>query len=319
MKDPRLRTSRRSKTSDEWPVARRVSETPAWLGEGARWDASRDELLWVDILGRQVRRSAIDTTSGLLLDIATYDVGMVVGAAAPVAAGGGWVLAAGQGIAHLAEDGTVSLLADCEPPSARTRMNDAACDPVGRFVAGSMATDGARQAGSLYSIDLDGGLSVLRRQVTSSNGLGWAPGGRTLYYVDSGRRVLEAISYDPSTGTLGESVPIVRFGDDDGIPDGLVVDEEGAVWIAMWGAGEVRRYHASGRLMSRVIVPVRRPSSVCIGGVTGRTLFITSAAGHSLVEAEVEPDAGHVFAVEVDVGAPPVHAYGGPVEVARRR
>ena len=304
---------------DAWPVARRVSQTPAWLGEGARWDASRDELLWVDILGHQVRRSAVDATSGLLLDVATYDIGMVVGAAAPVARGGGWVLAAGQGIAHLAEDGAVSVLAECEPLSARTRMNDAACDPAGRFVAGSMATDGSRQAGSLYSIDLDGALSVLRRQVTSSNGLGWAPGGHTLYYVDSGRRMLEAISYDPASGTLGESVAIVRFDDEDGIPDGLVVDEEGAVWIAMWGAGEVRRYHGSGRLMSRVIVPVRRPSSVCIGGVTGRTLFITSAAGDGPGEAEVEPDAGHVFAVELDVGGPPVRAYGGPVEVARPR
>lgn len=305
--------------NDPWPVAHRVSEIPAWLGEGARWDASRGELLWVDILGHQVRRSAVDATSGMLRDVATYDVGMVVGAAAPVAAGDGWVLAAGQGIAHLAEDGAMSPLADCEPRSARTRMNDAACDPVGRFVAGSMSTDGARHAGSLYSIDLDGRLSVLRRQVTSSNGLGWAPGGRTLYYVDSGRRVLEAISYDPHTGSLGESAPIVGFDDEDGTPDGLLVDDEGTVWVAMWGAGEVRRYHPSGWLMSRVTVPVSRPSSVCIGGVTGRTLFITSAAGHRPGQREVEPDAGHVFAVEVEVGAPPVQAYCGPVERALTR
>ncbi|HEX6756724.1 MAG TPA: SMP-30/gluconolactonase/LRE family protein [Mycobacteriales bacterium] len=320
---------------------RAVSAEVAELGEGARWDAGRAELVWVDILAGVMRRSVEDGDG--LRTVAEVAVGEPLGAVAPVdpagavapvdsagavapvdsggpvapvdpAGGGGWLLAAGRGLRLLRPDGAVEPLLDTEPEGVR--MNDAACDPQGRFWAGSMrsASSGPDQrpgGGRLLRCDPDGTVRVALPAATVANGLGWSPDGRTLYHADSGPGVLTAYPVDPGTGELGPGERLVE--PEHGVPDGLTVDDEGALWVALHGAGEVRRYAPDGRTLAVIRLPVSQPTSVAIGGASGRRLFVTTA-WETLDERRraAQPDAGRVFAVDdVGVTAPPVRRYRG--------
>lgn len=285
-----------------YPEPRAVSVESGELGEGARWDAAAGELLWVDILGGVLRR-AVEDGDGLRT-VAEVRLAEPLGAVAPVA-GGGWLLAAGRGFRHLAADGTVTALADTEP--AGVRMNDAACDPRGRLWAGSMGEDQAPGRGRLLRCDPDGTVAVVLPAATIANGLGWSPDGGTLYHADSGPGVVTAYPFDAGRGGLGPGREIVR--PDGGVPDGLTVDAEGALWVAVNGAGEVHRYAPDGSHLATVGLPVAQVTSVAIGGASGRRLFVTTAREGL---ADPEPDAGRVFAVDdVGVGAPPVRPYRG--------
>jgi len=284
---------------------RPVSAELAELGEGPRWDARRGELLWVDILGGVLRR-AVEDGDGLRT-VAAYQVGEHVGAAAPLAAGDGWLLAAGPGFRHLHADGSVTALLDTEAEGVR--MNDAACDPQGRFWAGSMAYDQHPGGGRLLRCDPDGTVAVVLPATTIANGLGWSPDGGTMYHADSGTRVITA--YPFADGALGAGRVLVR--PDAGAPDGLVVDDEGALWVALNGAGEVRRYAPDGGTLAVLELPVTQPTSVAIGGAGGRRLFVTTGReGYDDARRRAEPDAGRVFAADdAGVTAPPVRPYVG--------
>jgi sugar lactone lactonase YvrE len=294
-------------------MLRPVSEEIAELGEGARWDAERGELLWVDITAGVLRR-AVEDGAGLRT-VQRLEIGEPLGAAAPLADGDGWLLAAGRGFRHLRRDGTVTALLDTEP--ADVRMNDAACDPDGRFWAGSMAYDKRAGGGRLLRCDPDGTVAVVLPAATIANGLAWSPDGGTLYHADSGPGVVTAYRVDPATGELGPGRPLVE--PDGGVPDGLTVDDDGALWVAVHGAGEVRRYAPDGATLGVIALPVSQPTSVAIGGASGQRLFVTTAweklDGR---QRAAEPDAGRVFAIDdVGVTAPPVRSFRGRLPRAR--
>ena len=285
----------------DFPDPRPVSAETAELGEGARWDAASGELLWVDLAG--VLRRAVEDGAGLRT-VAEVRLDEPLGAVTPFD-GGGWLLAAGRGFRHLAPDGELTVLLDTEPDGVR--MNDAAADPQGRLWAGSMALDQAPGRGRLLRCDPDGAVRVVLPTATIANGLGWSPDGRTFYHADSGPGVVTAYPFDPVTGGLGPGRELVR--PEVGVPDGLTVDDEGALWVAVHGAGQVRRYSPGGETLAVVRLPVSQPTSVAIGGAAGRRLFITTAREGL---ARPEPDAGRVFAVDdVGVGAPPVRSCRG--------
>jgi sugar lactone lactonase YvrE len=281
---------------------RPVSTDVAELGEGARWDAGAGELLWVDIMAGVLRR-AVEDGDGLRT-VAAYDIGEPLGAAAPLGGGDGWLLAAARGFRRLAPDGTVTALVDTEP--ADVRMNDAACDPQGRFWAGSMAYDERAGAGRLLRCEPDGSVRVMLARADIANGLGWSPDGSTLYHCDSGTATVTA--YEPET-MAGR----VLIRPERGAPDGMTVDDEGCLWVALHGAGEVRRYDPDGNTLSVWPLPVSQPTSVAIGGASGRRLFVTTA-WENLDEGQRagQPEAGRVFAADdAGVGAPPVRPYRG--------
>jgi sugar lactone lactonase YvrE len=184
-------------------------------------------------------------------------------------------------------------------------MNDAACDRQGRFWAGSMAYDQRAGAGRLLRCDPDGSVRVMLPTATIANGLGWSPDGRTLYHADSGVGIVTA--YDPET-----MVGRVLIRSERGAADGITVDDEGAIWAAMNGGGEVRRFAPDGSTLSVLPLPVSRPTSVAIGGASGQRLFVTTSYENMTPDERAqEPEAGRVFAVEVGVGAPPVRPYRG--------
>ncbi len=265
------------------------------FGEGLRWDADRSELLWVDLLAGRLHRAPLDR----LDEPTTTEVGEPLGAFAP-AAGGGFLLAAGQGLAHLSAAGEVTSGPRLEPESSR--MNDAACDPAGRFWAGSMSYDERAGAGSLYRVDLDGSTTAVLRGLTIANGPAWSPDGSVLYLDDSGRGVL--LAYDVADdGDLSGERELVRF--DTGAGDGLTVDDEGFLWVAVFGGGAIHRYDPAGRLVARVQVGPSQVSSCCLAG--GRLYATTVSEGLS----EPEAGAGRLFVADVGVSGPPVRPYRG--------
>jgi sugar lactone lactonase YvrE len=273
------------------------SATPGLLSEGPRWHAERQELLWVDILGRQVHRGTVGA-DGAMGRLETITVDRHVGAVAP-ASGGGYVLAAGQGFMFLDDAGQVHELAQPEAGRVDVRMNDGACDPQGRFWAGTMAYDESPGAGALYRLELDGSCTTMLTGLTISNGIGWSPDGATMYLNDSGTAGIYAFHFDGLTGAISDRSTLVHIDRPGVAPDGLTVDERGGIWVALWGGGAVNRYGPDGSLEATVPLPVERPTSCAFGGPERATLFVTTArAGLEEVALAQQPEAGRVLAID---------------------
>ena len=273
------------------------SGAPGQLSEGPRWHEERQELLWVDILGKQVHRGTL-AEGGALEELTTITLDRHVGAVAPVE-GGGYVVAAGPGYLFITSDGTLRELAQPAAGEGDVRMNDGACDPQGRFWAGTMAYDETPGAGTLYRLELDGSTTTMLSGLTISNGIGWSPDGSTMYLNDSGSGDVFTFDFDGPTGAISNRRTLVRMETPGIVPDGLTVDDEGGIWVALWGGGAVQRYQPDGSPAERVELPVERPTSCAFGGPHRETLFVTSARVDLSAESLTsQPDAGRVLAVD---------------------
>lgn len=295
---------------DQWTVTACTAE-PGLLSEGPRWDSDLSELLWVDVLAGQLHRGRLDA-DGQLRVVQTVHADGHLGAAAP-AASGGYVLAAGPGFQHVDAGGALRELAQPEAGRTDVRMNDGACDPRGRFWAGTMAYDEAPGAGCLYRLELDGSCTQVLTGLTISNGIGWSPDGTTMYLADSGTRDIDAFDFDPATGDLGSRRTVVHVNAADAVPDGLTVDDRGDIWVALWNGGALARYHPDGSLLATIPLPVDRPTSCAFGGTDRATLFVTTAReGLSPAALARQPDAGRLLRLD-SLGAtgPPCMPYRG--------
>jgi sugar lactone lactonase YvrE len=158
-----------------------------------------------------------------------------------------------------------------------TRMNDAKCDALGRFWAGSNAMDFEPGRGLLHVLIPDWSTRVLLDGLTLPNGMGWSADGRTFYLVDTMEGALDAFDHDPDGPTLTNRRRLLSILASDGLPDGLTVDASGCLWIALWGGAQVIRVSPDGDILDRLEMPVRQPSSCAFGGSSFDTLFVTSA------------------------------------------
>ncbi|GGI95818.1 SMP-30/gluconolactonase/LRE family protein [Streptomyces brasiliensis] len=268
------------------------------LGEGIRFTGGR--LVLVDILKGRLLAAPDDPTAPLDT-LARLPVPL--GAVAPVAGRpGSWIAAAGTGICLLTSDGTPTWLAR---PEAGTRpamrMNDGTADPSGRFWAGSMSYDADEDAGSLFRVDHDGTVVRVLEDISVPNGPAFSADGRTMYLADSARGVVRRYPVDPETGSLGTPDTFVTV--EDGSPDGMAVDGEGAVWIAVWGTGTVRRHLPDGTLERTVRLPASQPAGVCL---EGDVLHITTATVGLTAPG---PYDGALFSVRVGVPGPAAAEY----------
>jgi sugar lactone lactonase YvrE len=278
------------------PAASTINQ--AVLGEGIRWDGRLDEVLAVDILAGRVYRGRVDADGGLGL-IREYQVPGTVGAIVPVHGDEGWVLAAGRGFAYLSRDGNIRPLAEVAPTG--TRMNDGACDPQGRFWAGTLADDFHSGGGALFRLGRGGQVDRVLSDLTISNGLGWSPDGTTMYLVDSGPGVLHAFSFEPETGAISDSRALVTVPEDVGTPDGLTVDANGDIWVAIYGGGRVHRYSPTGELRQALLVPAAQCTSCAFAGPELKRLYVTTATeGWSDEQRRAEPTAGLVYRFDTD-------------------
>jgi sugar lactone lactonase YvrE len=272
------------------------SSTPGLLSEGPRWHEERQELLWVDILGRKMHRPQLAADGGLDR-IETISIDRHVGAVAP-ALGGGYILAAGPGFLFLDGAGSIHELAQPEDGRQDVRMNDGACDPQGRFWAGTMAYDESPGAGTLYRLELDGSCATVLAGLTISNGIGWSPDGGTMYLTDSGTGCVYAFAFDGASGAISDRRTLVKSDRPGAVPDGLTVDEDGGIWVALWNGGAVNRYDSDGSVLAQVELPVARPTSCAFGGPDRDMLFVTTAReGLDDAALAIQEDAGRVFSI----------------------
>ncbi len=256
------------------------------LGEGAGATGPDGEFYFVDIYAGRVFRGTTDGHAELL---ATYDHS--VGAAAPTTTGT-VVIAGHQGITTL--DGSITIELPPQPPDLR--LNDSRADPVGRFICGTMADPPREHAGALWSFGPQGPKTLVKN-VTISNGLCWPSNGEAMFYVDTPTQRIDKFDYDQNTGEVSGRRHWAIIDERYGSPDGITIDEEGGVWVALWGGSAVHRY-VDGFLDLIVEVPTQFVTSVAI---VDRLLLITSARK----PAPNEPLAGHVFCADVGIGAPP--------------
>jgi sugar lactone lactonase YvrE len=244
-----------------------------------------------------------------------FPFGAAIGAAAAVD-GGGFLLAAADGFRCVDADGR-AVWGPLRPQSIPddARFNDGACDAMGRFFAGTLTRELRQGAGALYRLDPDGSIRTVLEGVTESNGLGWSPDGSTFYYVDSGEPTprIRGFEFDADAGALGASRDLVVFDPGDVVPDGLAIDTEGCLWVAMWGGSEVRRYDADGRLVERHPLPVRQVTCPGFGGERLEDLYVTTAwEGMDTPE----PQAGHLFRIRPGVRGLPAHRFRDHVGAA---
>jgi sugar lactone lactonase YvrE len=241
----------------------------AALGEGPTWDARAGRLIWVDVLGSRIH--TYDPASGRRTVTATEQH---VGAAKPRAGGGLVVnLRDGVGLYGPAGSGDSFRWLHREPVPGR-RANDAAVAPDGSLWCGTMRYDEAPGGGTLSRIASDGTVRAILDDVTVSNGTGWSPDGRRVYYVDSPTRRIDVLDIGEDRLPVGRR-PFATV--EDGFPDGLTVDAEGCVWVALWDGGAVHRYTPDGALDRVLTLPVRRPTACAFGGAGLTDLYVTTA------------------------------------------
>ena len=286
-----------------------IVQQGARLGEGSLWHPQTQRLLWVDIMGQTV--FIFDPKSGENCGI---NVGRDVGTVVPRKSGG-LMLGVKGGFAGLdPETEALEEIAMVETDLPNNRFNDGKCDPAGRFWAGSMAYDFAKGAGSLYCMDRDLSVRKVLSDVSISNGLVWAADQATLYYIDSLAFQIAAFDYDVATGEIANRRVVVELPEDVGFLDGMSIDANGNLWVAIYGAGQVRCWNpADGELLDTVDVPGAKLTTSCaFGGPDLNELYITSASdGLTEQDKEDQPLAGSLFRAELDVSGVPAFEFAG--------
>ncbi len=281
-------------------VAEQATDPVAFHGEGPVWSPRWGGLRWVDMLAGDVLSLRADGV------VSRRGVGSVAAALRPRSRGGA-VIAVERGFVLEESDGTLRAL-DPLWDNDKVRMNEGGCDPDGRFYCGSMAYDQAPGGGMLYRLDADGAVQIALIGVTISNGLEWSPDGTVAYYVDTPSGAIDVFDYDSSSGLTGRRT-FAEVPSDDGHPDGLTVDAQGGVWVALYGGSQVRHYSPAGTLEEIVTVPATNVTACTFGGSQLDRLYITTSR-EGLEDGE-EPLAGSLFEVDPGVHGRPVREYAG--------
>ncbi|MCW2635845.1 MAG: Gluconolactonase [Blastococcus sp.] len=279
--------------------AERVTDSVAYHGEGPVWSHRWGGLRWVDMLAGDVLSLHDDGTIG------RRHVGGVAAAVRPRTRGGA-VIAVERGFALEDADGSLTPL-DPVWADESVRMNEGGCDPDGRFWCGSMAYDQRPGGAAVYRLDADRTVHRVLDGVTISNGLEWSPDGGLAYYDDTATHRIDVFHYDADGGLTGRR-PFVQLCDDQN-PDGLTVDAEGGVWVALYGSGVVHRYTPAGRLDGVVEVAAAQVTACTFGGADLDQLFITTSREN--LAPDEDPPAGSLFRADVGVRGRPVREFAG--------
>ena len=260
------------------------------LGEGPYWDDAQQELYFVDITNKQVKIFSPSDSSVKTIKFDQEVSAVFLDQKSEL------IVAARDGVFTASQDGALkTLLAPIEADDPSIRTNDAKCDSTGRMWVGTMAFDFTPGVAALFTLDSKG-LKQVVPVLTIANGLGWSRDQKSMYFIDSPTGRVDIFDCDLESGELKNRRPLITFDAAAGIPDGLTTDEDGGIWVAFFGGGEVRRYDPSGELTHVVTLPVKQVTSCCFGGKDMTELFITTARyamnSESLAK---EPLAGSLF------------------------
>jgi sugar lactone lactonase YvrE len=272
-------------------TAEPASEFISELGEGPQWDARAGTLSWVDLI-----RGCLYTSTEDGVPVGHVVLDAPLGAALP-AGDGSYLLADTVGVRRLSSTGELTSLVEMFSTRPHLRCNDAKCDPRGRAWIDVVDRELRPQHGSLCLLTPELGVKEVRTRLTVPNGMDWSPDGSTMWFADSERPEITGYSYDVDLGCIGPALTTVRLRDGD-VPDGLCVDDDGCIWVALWNRHAIHRYTPTGRLDTIVDVPAARVASCAFGGADLGTLFITT--GHVSQTDEDRsrfPESGRLFTV----------------------
>jgi sugar lactone lactonase YvrE len=277
------------------------------LGEGALWDAEHARLYWLDIVGHKVFSFDPRNRSNL-----AYDVGESVGTVV-VTRNDKLLLALRSGIACLdPATGGISRIADPESDLPGNRFNDGKCDPEGRFWVGTMVEKGPPGGASLYCLNTELVVTKKLGGVTISNGLVWTRDRRFFYYIDTPTHEIWGFDFDPAAGEIKNRRAVAEIPRDLGAPDGMTIDEEDHLWVALWGGSSVVRVSPlTGQIDFRITLPAQNVTSCAFGGRELDELYITTArVGLDPERRPAQPLAGSLFRAKVPVRGVPSRRFG---------
>lgn len=264
-------------------------------GEGPLWHPDEKKVYWIDIpVGRLFRYDPATGQHEQLLE------GEAIGGFT-IQADGALLLFMAHGAVRIWRAGQLTTVIDEIPDERETRFNDVIADPTGRVFCGVMST--SDRLGRLYRLDPDGKLTIVLEGVGTSNGMGFTPDRRQMYFTDSRKRVIYLFDYDEPTGALHNQRLFVRTAEGEGVPDGMTVDAAGYVWSARWGGSCLVRYSPDGREDRRISFPAKKVSCPTFGGPDYSDLYVTLAGGdHKDTEG---PGAGALYRLRVGVAGVP--------------
>ena len=250
-----------------------ITDYRCQIGEGPIWHPVEKQLYWVDILRGLVFRFNPGTDEHEIC----YEGEPMAGIT--VQEDGSLLFFMQRGAVANWRDGRLEYIIYQIPEARGSRFNDLIADPMGRVLWGSVPSDmnTSERLCGLYRIDTDCSVTQVAEDIAVSNGLGFAPGGKQLYYTDTNRHRIYLFDYDQETGTLTNRRIFVELQPDEGDPDGMTVDAEGYVWTALWGSRAVVRYTPQGVEERRIQFPARKIASVTFGGEDFTDLYVTSA------------------------------------------
>ena len=282
----------------------RVLSVQNQLGEGPLWNPLEQALYWVDIEGHCFHCYFPDTGAH-----ESYSVGQPIGCLA-FRSSGDLVMAVRDGIGFW--DFTskeFKLVVNPEEGRENARFNDGKVDKQGRFWSGTIGED---QGSSLFRFDPDGAINTMETGILISNGIGWSPDDKTMYYTDSPLRVVYAYDFDSESGSIRNRRAFIQVPAEHGLPDGLTVDQEGFVWSAHWDGWRITRYDPEGKVERVIPLPVQRPTSCTFGGAELNQLYITSArTGLHEVDRREQPLAGNLLRIQTEITGQVENMYTG--------
>jgi len=268
------------------------------LGEGSVWHPTDHKLWWVDI--EKGLLQVYDPETG---ENVQYEMGKRIGTVVP-ATDGTAIVALEDGIySYDFAAKTLTFMARPENHREGIRFNDGKCDPAGRFWAGTMAMDnGGPCRAFLYRFDPDGTVHTMLDSITVSNGICWSGDKKKMYYNDTPTHEIKEYNYDQATGDITFSRVAVRIPGEEGAPDGMTIDAQGNLWVALWGGSAVCCYDPrTGEKLAKVSVPAPNVTSCAFGGKDMKTLYITTAStGMDEETLQKYPQAGGIFSVGTD-------------------
>ncbi|MBY4602323.1 SMP-30/gluconolactonase/LRE family protein [Bacillus sp. SPARC3] len=275
------------------------ADTRAVIGEGPLWDEENGRLYWVDILGSELHifdpEEKINRSvkfKSFVTALAKYTKDKLI-----------MTMKDGFYLYHLQDD-SLEKIKQPKDMDESLRFNDAKCDPYGRLWAGTMSMEGEQKQGSLYRLDPDGRLIKMKDQVSTSNGLDWDRERNLMYYIDTPTQEIVRYSYNPESGDVSNPEPVYRFEQSEGLPDGMTIDQNGMLWVALFGGSRVVQIDPfKKKEIDSISVPAKYVTCCAFGGRDLKTLYITTAT-EKMTEKEryEQPHAGGLFSAKLETG-----------------
>lgn len=285
-----------------------VLNTEAILGESPLWSVDEGVLYWLDCLQPAIYRfnPLSGDNSSIVLDQIVTSIALCSTDCLLVTTEQGYAFANFK-------TGKLDLIAD---PYAKQAVifNDGKCDRKGRFWSGTAAKDWQSPIGILFQLNADLSFKPMAEGFILSNGIGFSPDNKYLYFADSMAHTIYRFDFDLQRGTITNKKSFISIPSTDGLPDGLTVDADGFLWVAMWDGSCINRYNPQGEKVSSIQLPIPRPTSVAFGDHDLSTLYVTSARmGLSDEQLQQSPASGNLFAIKTPYqGLPEPHFKANP-------